>query len=129
MKENITSGQSGDCLVYLGRLIYIWFCARTMVCALYITNHKWRHRLSSNRMPYLVRVRGATVGVIVPNKEWDRSSFLIRLYGFVPLHPLLFMDALIPASRRSGSPVITRVSNSLTGGTGSRFIDGELGMF
>ena len=23
VKENITSGQSGDCLVYLGRLIYI----------------------------------------------------------------------------------------------------------
>ena len=33
------------------------------------------------------------VGTIVPNKEWDQSSFLIRLYGFVPLHPLLFMDA------------------------------------
>ena len=30
-----------------------------------------------------------TAGTAVPNKEWDRSSFLIRLYGFVPLHPLL----------------------------------------
>ena len=30
-----------------------------------------------------------TTGTIVPNKEWDRSSFLIRLYGFVPLHLLL----------------------------------------
>ena len=24
MKKNITNGQSGDCLVYLGQLIYIW---------------------------------------------------------------------------------------------------------
>ena len=29
-----------------------------------------------------------TTGTAVPNKEWDRSSSLIRLYGFVPLHPL-----------------------------------------
>ena len=36
-----------------------------------------------------------TVGSIVPNKEWDRSSFLIRLYGFVPLSPAPFMDARI----------------------------------
>ena len=43
VKENITSGQSGDCLVYLGRLIYLRICARTMVCALYMTKYKWRH--------------------------------------------------------------------------------------
>ena len=43
VKENITSGQSGDCLVYLGLLIYLWICARTMVCALYMTKYKWRH--------------------------------------------------------------------------------------
>ena len=40
VKENITSGQSGDCLVYLGHLIYTWVCTWTMVCALYITNHQ-----------------------------------------------------------------------------------------
>ena len=43
VKENITSGQSGDCLVYLGLLIYLQICARTMVCALYMTKYKWRH--------------------------------------------------------------------------------------
>ena len=43
VKENITSGQSGDCLVYLGLLIYLRICARTMVCALYMTKHKWHH--------------------------------------------------------------------------------------
>jgi hypothetical protein len=31
--ENITSGQSGDCLVYSWGFIYIWGCAQTMVCA------------------------------------------------------------------------------------------------
>ena len=36
---------------------------------------------------------------------------------------------LIPASRRSGPSAITCVSNGLTGGTGSGFIDGGLGMF
>ena len=56
VKENITSGQSGDCLVYLGLL-------------------------------------------------------------------------MILASRRTGSAGIMCVSNGLTGGTGSRFIDGELGMW
>ena len=43
VKENITSGQSGDCLIYLGLLIYMEICARTMVCALYIANYRWRH--------------------------------------------------------------------------------------
>ena len=43
VKENITSGQSGDCLVYLGLLIYLRICARTMVCAPYMTNYKWHH--------------------------------------------------------------------------------------
>ena len=33
VKENITSGQSGDCLVYLGLLINLRIYARTMVCA------------------------------------------------------------------------------------------------
>jgi hypothetical protein len=32
-EEIITSGQSGDCLVYFQGLIYILDCARTMVCA------------------------------------------------------------------------------------------------
>ena len=36
--ENITSGQSGDCLVYSIGFIYMWVCAQTMVCVLYITN-------------------------------------------------------------------------------------------
>ena len=43
VKENITSGQSGDCLVYLGLLIYLRICARTMVCAPYMTKYKWHH--------------------------------------------------------------------------------------
>ena len=43
VKENITSGQSGDCLVYLGLLIYLKICARTMVCAPYMTKYKWHH--------------------------------------------------------------------------------------
>ena len=37
-----------------------------------------------------------TVGILVPNKEWDRSSFLIRLYGFVPLHLLLLWMLVYP---------------------------------
>ena len=37
-----------------------------------------------------------TTGIIVPNKEWNRSSFLIRLYGFVPLHPLLLWTPVYP---------------------------------
>ena len=37
-----------------------------------------------------------TVGTIVPNKEWDQSSFLIRLYGFVPLHLLLLWTLIYP---------------------------------
>ena len=43
VKKNITSGQSGDCLVYSGLLIYLRICARTMVCALYMTKYKWHH--------------------------------------------------------------------------------------
>ena len=45
VKENITSGQSGDCLIYLGLLIYMEVCAQTMVCAPYITNYRWHHLL------------------------------------------------------------------------------------
>ena len=36
---------------------------------------------------------------------------------------------MIPASRRSGPSAITCVSNGLTGGTGSGFIDGELSLW
>ena len=36
---------------------------------------------------------------------------------------------VLPASRRNGLPAITCVSNGLTGGTGSGFIDGELSMW
>ena len=43
VKENITSGQSGDCLVYSGLLIYMEVCARTMVGALYVANYRWPH--------------------------------------------------------------------------------------
>ena len=35
-------------------------------------------------------------GTAVPNREWDRSSFLIRLYEFVPLHPLLLWTFVYP---------------------------------
>ena len=37
-----------------------------------------------------------TAETAVPNKEWDRSFFLIRLYGFVPLHPLLLWMLVYP---------------------------------
>ena len=43
VKENITSGQSGDCLIYSGLLIYMEVCARTMVCAPYIAIYRWHH--------------------------------------------------------------------------------------
>ena len=43
VKENITSGQSGDCLIYSGLLIYMEACARTMVYAPYIANYRWHH--------------------------------------------------------------------------------------
>ena len=36
--ESITSGQSGDCLVYSIGFIYMWVCTQTMVCAPCITN-------------------------------------------------------------------------------------------
>ena len=39
VKENITSGQSGDCLVYLGLLIYLRICTQAMVCALYMIKY------------------------------------------------------------------------------------------
>ena len=51
------------------------------------------------------------------------------------VHLQLYMEQkelrgwMIPASRRSGPSAITCVSNGLTGGTGSGFIDGELGMW
>ena len=45
VKKNITSGQSGDCLVYSGLLIYIKVCTRTMVCVPYISNYRWHHLL------------------------------------------------------------------------------------
>ena len=35
-------------------------------------------------------------GTAVPNKEWDQPSFLIRLYGFMPLHPLLLWMLVYP---------------------------------
>ena len=37
-----------------------------------------------------------TAGIVIPNKEWDRPSFLIRLYGFVPLRPLLLWMLVYP---------------------------------
>ena len=37
-----------------------------------------------------------TMGTIVPNKEWVPSLFLIRLYGFVPLHLLLLWMLVYP---------------------------------
>ena len=44
-------------------------------------------------------VRGVellTAGIAIPNKEWDRSSFPIRLYGFVPLRPLFLWMLVYP---------------------------------
>ena len=35
-------------------------------------------------------------GITVPNTEWVWFSFLIRLYGFVPLHPLLLWTLVYP---------------------------------
>ena len=51
VKENITSGQSGDCLVYSGLLIYMAVCTQNMVCVPYVANYRWHHHLLSNRMP------------------------------------------------------------------------------
>ena len=33
VKENITSGQSGDCLVYSGLLIYMAVCTQSALCS------------------------------------------------------------------------------------------------
>ena len=52
-----------------------------------------------------------TAGTAVPNKGWDRSSFLIRLYEFVPLHPLFSWILVYPygvifdGSRSSDWPI------------------------
>ena len=37
-----------------------------------------------------------TVGIVIPNKEWVRALFLIRLYGFAPLHLLLLWMFIYP---------------------------------
>ena len=102
MWENITSGQSGDCLVYLGLLIYMWICAWTMVCVLYITNHRWHHHLSSNKMMCLVRVHGATVGVVrgvwsnlwtwITNRGKPRSKSEVGRAWVKCISPASFMD-------------------------------------
>ena len=43
-------------------------------------------------------LRLLVAGTAVPNKEWDRSFFLIRLYGFMPLRPLLLWTLVYPYS-------------------------------
>ena len=35
-------------------------------------------------------------GIFVPNKEWVQSPFLIKLYGFAPLHLLLLWMFIYP---------------------------------
>ena len=42
------------------------------------------------------RLELLTVGTIVPNKEWVPSLFLIRLSGFVSLHPLHLWTFIYP---------------------------------
>ena len=42
------------------------------------------------------RLELPTVGNLFPNKEWVPSSFLIKLYRFVPLHPLLLWTLIYP---------------------------------
>ena len=42
------------------------------------------------------RLELLTAGIVIPNKEWDRSSLLIRLYGFVPLYPLFLWMFVYP---------------------------------
>ena len=42
------------------------------------------------------RVELPTAGNLFPNKEWVPSFFLIRLYGFAPLHPLLLWTFIYP---------------------------------
>ena len=37
-----------------------------------------------------------TVGIIIPKEEWVQTPFLIRLYGFAPLHPLLLWTFIYP---------------------------------
>ena len=96
VKENITSGQSGDCLVYLGPA-YIHegidgtIFNRPMGCrALW---ESMKRPWESFEMPGQIEgLELPTVGIIIPNKEWVRAPFLIRLYGFAPPSPTPFMD-------------------------------------
>ena len=37
-----------------------------------------------------------TAGIIIPKEEWVQTPFLIRLYGFAPLHPLLLWTFINP---------------------------------
>ena len=62
-------------------------------------------------------------------EQWARGRVMWENITSGQFGDCLVYLGLIPASRRSGSSAITCVSNGLTGGTGSRFIDGELGMF
>ena len=71
------------------------------------------------------RVTRGTVGASVVGKFHKGDEFRPVVYLIIAEDA----EILTPVSRRSGSPVITCVSNGLTGGKGSRFIDGELGMF
>ena len=76
-------------------------------------------------------------GEITPANGWETNDD--RLPGFLIPGPhgdkvvapyiKRTPEGMIPASRHTSSPGITCVSNGLTGGTGSRFIDGELGMW
>ena len=78
---------------------------------------------------------GAQTHRVLLGKRSNPTPYLERWFPR-PVTQALLLDrtsrvtpTVTPASHRSSSPVITRVSNSLTGGTGSRFIDGGLGMF
>ena len=117
MWENITSGQSGDCLVYLGLLIYILYgfvhgpwsvrCTSLIIDGI-ITYHpigwcaswesvEWLWELSEMSGPILGHVL-PTTGTLVLNQEWARDPFLIKAWAKCT-SPTPFMDTHLSISR------------------------------
>ena len=99
VKENITSGQSGDCPVYLGLLIYCTYGSAhgpwSVRCTSLIIDGViaycpigWHASWESMKQPWesfemsspILGHDLSTVGDLIPNQEWARDSFLIRAW-------------------------------------------------
>ena len=110
VKENITSGQSGDCLVYLGLLIYstygsvhrLWFvhCTSLIIDGIIAYCPIGWHALwesvkqlweSSKMSGPILECNLSTVGDPVSNQEWAKDSFLIRAWVEC-ISPTPYMD-------------------------------------